>query len=102
MAVNKIMDLHKFKWELDILVELQQRAPDILDFLIAVTQIKKDCDKQVPPVCTAYGILMNARWKKLSLFQKINTVLLGLGNAKSKVHNQAKVHKWRMLNAVKL
>ena len=66
---------------------MKQRAPDVLDFLvtIAVPQINQSTEKQIPPLCTAYGILMNSRWKELSLIQKINGILLGFGNATERV-----------------
>ncbi len=67
---------------------MKQRAPDVLDFLvaIAVPQIKQSAEQHVPPLCTAYGILMNCRWKELSLIQKINGILLGFGNATERVY----------------
>jgi len=67
---------------------MKQRAPDVLDFLvtIAVPQITDSIEQQVPPLCTAYGILMNSRWKELSLIQKINGILLGFGNATERVY----------------
>ena len=30
-------------------------------------------DKQVAPLCVAYGILLNNRWRELSLIQKVIT-----------------------------
>ena len=68
-------------------MEMRQHAPDVLDFLatIAVSQIKKDSEQQIPPLCKAHGILMHSRWKELSLIQKFNGVLLGFGNATERV-----------------
>lgn len=69
-------------------MEMSQHAPDVLDFLvtIAVPQMKRDSDQQqIPPLCTAYGILMNSRWRELSLIQKVNGILLGFGNATERV-----------------
>ena len=67
-------------------MEMRQHAPDVLDFLatIAVPQIKK-IQQQIPPLCTAHGILMHSRWKELSLIQKLNGILLGFGNATERV-----------------
>ena len=67
--------------------ELRDCAPDVLDLLAAVgvPKIKGDGKKQVLPICTAYGILMNCRWRELSLVQKVNTVLLAVGNTSAKV-----------------
>ena len=81
-----IKSLETFSWE-SIIMEMRKRAPDVLDFLatIAVPQIKKDSEKQIPPLCTAYGILMHSRWKELSLIQKLNGILLGFGNATERV-----------------
>ena len=68
---------------------MKQHAPDVLDVLttIAVPEIKEHTASQkIPPLCTAYGILMNTRWKELSLIQKVNGVLLGFGNATERVN----------------
>ena len=68
-------------------MEMSQHAPDVLDFLvtIAVPQMKRDSEQQIPPLCTAYGILMNSRWRELSLIQKVNGILLGFGTATERV-----------------
>ena len=68
-------------------MEMSQHAPDVLDFLvtIAVPQMKRDSEQQISPLCTAYGILMNSRWRELSLIQKVNSILLGFGNATERV-----------------
>lgn len=68
-------------------MEMSQHAPDVLDFLVTITvpQMKRDSEQQIPPLCTAYGILMNSRWRELSLIQKVNGILLGFGNATERV-----------------
>ena len=78
-------NLTAFRW-MQILNEMKDRAPDVLEFLstFAVPNLKDD-GRQVAPLCVAYGILMNQRCKELSLVQKINTVLLGTGSATKKV-----------------
>ena len=66
--------------------KVKERAPDVLDFLCAIGVPKlKDGDKQIPPLCTAYGILLNNRWKELSLIQKVITTLFGVGHCTAKV-----------------
>ncbi|KAL9977658.1 hypothetical protein ACROYT_G015087 [Oculina patagonica] len=62
-----------FTWE-SIVTEVKQRAPDVLDFLvaIAVPQKNQSGKQHVQPLCTAHRILMSSRWKELSLIQKIN------------------------------
>ena len=52
--------LVEFKWE-TILTEMKERAPDVLDFLVAmaVPKLKGNDGRQIMPLCTAYGILMN-------------------------------------------
>ena len=77
-------NLAEFKW-ISILREMKERAPDVLDVLttVAITRVKQDTS-QVPPLCTAFGLLMNKRARELSLVQKVNTVL-GAGNATKKV-----------------
>lgn len=78
--------LVEFKWE-TILTEMKERAPDVLDFLVAmaVPKLKGNDGRQILPLCTAYGILMNVRCRELSLIQKVNAVLLGVGNATRRV-----------------
>lgn len=78
--------LVEFHWE-NILTEMKERAPDVLDFMVAmaVPKLNGNDGRQVMPLCTAYGILMNVRNRELSLVQKINSVLLGVGNATRRV-----------------
>lgn len=44
------------------------------------------CRAENSTLCTAYGILMNTRWKELTLIQKVNGILLGFGNATERVN----------------
>lgn len=76
-----------FSWD-NIMAEMKERAPDVLDFLVAmaVPKLKGSDGRQVMPLCTAYGILMNVRCRELSLVQKVNAVLLGIGNATKRVN----------------
>lgn len=78
--------LDKFSWN-DIVKELKQRAPTLLDVLItvAVPLERIATDNDVPALCTAYSILMNQQWKELSLLQKMNTLSLGVVHATKKV-----------------
>lgn len=80
-------NLVEFKWEA-ILKEMEERAPDVLDFLVAmaIPKLKGNDGRQVIPLCTAYGILMNVRCRELSLVQKINAVVLAVGNATKRVN----------------
>ena len=61
---------------------MKERAPDVLDVLItiAVSKVKED-GSQLPPLCVAMGILMNTRFKELSLVQKLTSVVHGVGGA---------------------
>ena len=84
---NQKQQLESFSWE-QVFIELKEKVPLLLDVLAAVA-IPSDKDvtgKEVPAICTAYCILMNQRWKELSLLQKINSVALGFGHATEKVH----------------
>ena len=66
---------------------MKQHVPNVLDVLASISspEIKGDGEKQIPPLCTSYGILMNSRWKELSLIQKVNGIILGVGGATEKV-----------------
>lgn len=80
-------NLTSFTW-MEILHEMKDRAPDVLDFLVTIAVPKLNDDgKQVLPLCDAYGILMNLRCRELSLVQRINTVVLETGSATKKVIN---------------
>lgn len=72
-------NLVEFLWN-NILTEMRERAPDVLDFMatVAIPKLKGNDGRQVMPLCNAYGILMNVRCRELSLVQKINAVLLGV------------------------
>jgi hypothetical protein len=87
MRVNreKHKSINTFRW-IDILKEMKDRAPDVLDVLvtIALSKLKED-GSQLPPLCMAMGILMNIRFKELSLVQKLTSVILGSGGATQKV-----------------
>jgi len=78
--------LVEFHWN-NILTEMKERAPDVLDFMVAraVPQLKGSDGRQIMPLCTAYGILMNVRCRELSLIQKMNAVLLGVGSVTKRV-----------------
>ena len=66
---------------------MRERAPDVLDFMatVAIPKLKGNEGRQVMPLCTAYGILMNVGCREFSLVQKINAVLLGVGGATERV-----------------
>lgn len=66
---------------------MKERAPDVLDFLVAmaVPQLKGSDGRQIMPLYTAYGIPMNLRCRELSLKQKLNAGLLGVGSATKRV-----------------
>ena len=69
------------------MMEMKQHVPDVLDVLLSISSpaIKGDGEKQIPPLCMSYGTLMNSRWKELSLIQKVNGIILGVGGATEKV-----------------
>ena len=65
MTKDREKKLNKFKW-LSVLTEMEERAPDVVDFLsaVALQNVKAD-DSQVPRICTAYGVLMNTSYYKM-------------------------------------
>lgn len=69
------------------MMEMKQHVPDVLDVLLSISSpaIKGNDEKQIPPLCTSYGTLMNSRWKELSLIQKVKGIILGVGGATVKV-----------------
>jgi len=78
--------LEDMKWN-DVMVEMKERAPDVLDFIatVAAPKMKKKKENQIPPICSIYSCLMNQRWQELNLIQKLTTVLLGVGHSTKKV-----------------
>ena len=79
-------NLVELRWK-NILIEMREHAQDVLDFMAtaAIPKLKGNDRRQVMPFCTIYGILMNVRCRELSLVQKINAVLLGVGGATKRV-----------------
>ena len=64
MTKDSEKELNKFQW-ISILSEMKEKAPDILDILSAVALPKVKVDgRQIPRICTAYGLLMNTRYCK--------------------------------------
>ena len=57
MTKDREKKLNEFKW-ISVLTEMKEKAPDVLDFLsaVALPNVKAD-DRQVPRICTAYGVL---------------------------------------------
>ena len=77
--------INTFRW-IDVLREMKERAPDVLNVqvTIAISKLKED-GSQVPRICMAMGILMNTRSQEMSLVQKLTSVTLGTGGATLKV-----------------
>ena len=77
--------LESFTWD-NIIQEMKEKIPFLLDILTTITTPtnKDNCDRG-PNVCMAYGIMMNGRWQKLSLLQKVVTMIIGFGHSSSKV-----------------
>lgn len=63
-----------------IWLEMKSTQPFLIDLLNTITGNEVDIDKTSEEVkvkfCFIYSILMNVRWHELSLFQRVNTVLL--------------------------
>ena len=79
---KELLDFNWFK----ILDEMKRRAPDVLDFISTVaTPSVKQNGKQVPAICMTYALMMNTRWRELSLCQKLVSVALGVGHSTTKV-----------------
>lgn len=77
--------LENFTW-LSVIKEMKTRAPDLLDFIATVSvPVIKEEGNQVLPVCVTYAVMMHARWRELSLLQKVITFILGAGHSTSKV-----------------
>ena len=72
--------LTSFTW-MQILNELKDRAPDVLEILTTIAVPNLNDGRQVVPLCAANGVLTNQRCKELTLIQKVNTILLGTGSA---------------------
>ena len=73
------------------LTEWRERAPDVLDTLSAIAipdnylSSSQRADGIIPPLCTAFSILLNTRNAELSLVQKMVSVVLGLGRCSKMV-----------------
>ena len=103
-------ELASFKWA-KLLLEWEERAPDVLDAVTAVavpdnafSQPQK-ADALIPPICTALSTLFGVRNGELSLVKKLITVVVGLGGCSKVVctliqchTTQHKVFLKRLLN----
>lgn len=82
--------LVSFSWAKS-LTEWQERAPDVLDALSAIAvpynylSSPQRADAIIPPLCTAFSILLNTRNAELSLVQKMVSAVLGLGGCSKMV-----------------
>ena len=86
----KELAIVSFKWA-KLLLEWEEKAPDVLDAVAAVAVPENAlsqshrADALIPPICTALSILLNARDEKMSLVQKLVTVIVGLGGCSKMV-----------------
>jgi len=77
----------EFDWS-KVICEMASRCPLVLDIFLTVVQNNRNLSVGfVPPMALCYGILMNKRNHELSLIQRINTILLTEGKAKTQVKN---------------
>ena len=78
--------LSQENWMAEILVELSTRCPTVAKILSTLLDCDFTCPgKKLPPICLMYGIVMFQRCHELSKIQRINTVLLTKGKAKTNV-----------------
>jgi len=78
-------DMVAFDWNV-LIKEMSSRCPLLLDiFLTVVQKNKTTLDSVLLPMGLCYAILMQQRNHELSLVQRINTILLTEGKAKSQV-----------------
>lgn len=81
-------ELASFQWA-KLLTEWEEKAPDVLDAVTAVAVPaavqSQRADALIPVICTALSILLNARNEKMSLVQKLVTVIIGLGGCSKMV-----------------
>jgi hypothetical protein len=72
-------------------LEMKTTQPFLIDLMNATTgnnvHIDKTSQEAKLKYCFIYSILMNMRWHELSLFQRINTVLLIEGGCGKQVIN---------------
>lgn len=78
-------DLKCFKWD-DIYHELNEKAPVFLSILVSATKTRtpRSRDSQAV-ICMCVAILLKYRFKRLSLVQKIVSLILYTGHCSKKV-----------------
>ena len=78
--------LSQENWMAQVQEELSARCPTVAKILSTLLDCDFSCpEKKLPPMCLIYGIIMFQRCHELSKIQRINTVLLTEGNAKTNV-----------------
>lgn len=68
-------ELRNFRYDI-IHDELQQKAPYLLSFFMAATQTRTYRHNRIAVVCTCAMIILKYRFKRLSLFQKLISLVL--------------------------
>ena len=70
----------------DIVQEMRHFCPTVYDILSTMLDMDNK-EKKNPTLCLVYGLIMFRRFHELSLFQRINTLILIEGNANQQVNN---------------
>lgn len=71
----------------DLVQEMRHLCPTVYDILSTMLDMDNNKEKKIPTLCLVYGLIMFRRFHELSLFQRINTLLLIEGNANQQVNN---------------
>ena len=103
---NSVTDMVDFKWD-RIVEEMHMHCPELLDVLLTVSlppnsSFENVKDKIKRRICVTYGILMQGRWDRLSLLQRLITVVLTEGGVSKKVSNFFLFEKFVVVSKLQL
>ena len=81
---QEIESMQNFSWDV-VLQELHAHAPNLLHLLNSITSTKTDRDNQKAIIGMCASILLKHRYSKMSLVQKILSVILYAGHTSKQV-----------------
>jgi hypothetical protein len=81
----EIQDLKNFQWS-KVFDEIRQIAPIFCNFLISATTTRTTHKHRIPVICFSTAILLKYRCEKMSLLQKMISLVLKAGHCSKMYH----------------
>ena len=88
---QKLEGMRKFTWNL-LIDELKVQAPNFLHLLSSLTRTKSERDNQKAIIGFCASILLKHRYSKMSLVQKVISIILYAGHTSKQVRLLVKLN----------